>query len=52
LLYNLEVEEKIIGCFIFCETIYPSGNDIEKVVKMLLAPKLATSRTANGCGYQ
>jgi hypothetical protein len=35
LLYNLAVKEKIIGCFIVCETIYLSGNDIEKVVKMM-----------------
>jgi hypothetical protein len=27
-----------------------SGNDIEKVVKMLLVPKLAASTTVNGCG--
>jgi hypothetical protein len=40
----------IIGRFIFCETIFPSGNDIEKAVKMPLVPKLAASRTANGCG--
>jgi hypothetical protein len=40
----------MIGCFIFCETIFPSGNDIEKVVKMVLVPKLAASTTANGCG--
>jgi hypothetical protein len=52
LLYNLEVEEKLIGRFIFCETIFPSLNYIEKVVKMMLVPKLAASRTANGCGIK
>jgi hypothetical protein len=40
----------MIGTFIFCETVCPSGDDIEKVVKMMLVPKLAASTTANGCG--
>jgi hypothetical protein len=37
-------QEKMIGCFIFCETICPSANDIEKVVKMPLVAKQAASR--------
>jgi hypothetical protein len=49
-LYNLEVKRKIIGWFIFCETMFPSGNNNEEVVKMVLVPKLAASTTANGCG--
>jgi hypothetical protein len=30
--------------------MYPGGNNNEKVLKMKLVPKLAASRTANGCG--
>jgi hypothetical protein len=30
--------------------MFPSCNNNEKVVKMPLVPKLAASRTVNGCG--
>jgi hypothetical protein len=50
LLYNLKVEKKGIAWFIFCEKMFPRCSNNEKVVKMLLVPKLAACRTANGCG--
>jgi hypothetical protein len=43
----LKLKKKIIGWLIFREKIFLSGNNNEKVAKMLLVPKLAASRPAN-----